>query len=88
MAEDHKTVILSIIATCISAFVLFLGTVVAAGGISIDLIKAYVLPLFISAMVLGIFATVLFARNSGKLPWLGPTEPAKEEKPSAPKSEA
>jgi hypothetical protein len=81
MAEDHKTVLLSIFATCVAGLLMFIGTVVVSGGISIDLIKGYVMPLFISAFTLAVFAGVLYARNKGKIPWLGPVERASAAKP-------
>jgi hypothetical protein len=84
MAEDHKTVLLSIMATIVAGLFMFIGTVVVSGGISIDLIKGYVLPLFISAFTLAVFAGVLYARNKGRIPWLGPVEPAKQMKEEPP----
>jgi hypothetical protein len=83
LAEDHKTVLLSIMATLVAAMILFVATVVISGGIAIDLVKGYVLPLVISAFTLAVFWSVLFARNKGKLPWLGVVEPAKDEKAPA-----
>ena len=86
MAEDHKTVLLSILATCLAGVILFIGTVLVSGGISTDLIRGYVLPLFISAFTLAVFAGVLYARNKGKIPFLGPAEPAKKETSTASQS--
>jgi hypothetical protein len=80
LADDHKTVILSILATLGAALIVFVATVVVSGGISVDLVRGYVLPLVISAFTLSIFAGVLFARNKGKIPWLAPEEPTKDEK--------
>jgi hypothetical protein len=82
LAEDHKTVLLSILATLVAALILFVATIIVSGGISIDMVRGYVLPLVISAFTLSIFAGVLFARNKGKLPWLAPDEPPKDEKAS------
>ena len=79
MADEHKTVLLSILATVVAGSLLFLATVAVGGGISIDLIRGYVLPLFISAFTLTIFWAILYARNKGLLPWLLP-EVQKEEK--------
>jgi hypothetical protein len=89
LAEDHKTVVLSILATLLAALILLVATIAISGGITIELVKAYVLPLVISAFTLSVFAGVLFARNKGKLPWLAPTEPSKDEKaPETSKSTA
>ena len=86
MGDEHKTVLLSILGTVISACLLFVATVAIAGGISVDLVKSYVLPLFMSAFTLTVFWVILFARHKGKLPFLPETEPPKDEKAStAPK---
>lgn len=84
MAQDHKTVLLSIFATLLAAAIVFVATIVISGGIEVDLIKGYVLPLVLSAFTLAIFAGVLFATNKGKIPGFGDTEPAKEEKTTKP----
>jgi hypothetical protein len=79
LADDHKTVLLSILATLVAACLLFVGTVAIAGGVSVGLFKSYVLPLFMSAFTLAIFWVFLFARNKGKLPILAETAPRKDE---------
>jgi fatty acid desaturase len=55
LADDHKTVLLSIMATTVTGIVLFLATIVASGGVSIAMFVKWVLPVFISALSLGIF---------------------------------
>lgn len=74
MADERRTVLLSIFATVLAALVIFIASVAFAGGISIDLVKSYVLPLFVSAFTLLVFWGVLYAHQSGKLPWFGPAE--------------
>ena len=81
LADEHKTVMLSILATVVAGILLFVVTIAIAGGISITLFKSYVLPLFMSAFTLAIFWAFLFARHKGKLPILAETETTKEEKP-------
>jgi len=90
LADEHKTVLLSILATIVAACLLFVTTVAIAGGVSVALFKSYVLPLFMSAFTLAIFWVFLFARNKGKLPMLlAETAPPKDEKAStAPESTA
>jgi hypothetical protein len=80
LAEDHKTVLLSIFATLLAALVVLVVTIVISGGIQITLIKSYVLPLVLSAFTLAVFAGVLVAHNKGMIPGFDPSEPAKEEK--------
>ncbi len=70
LADDHKTVLLSIMATVTTGIILFIATIVISGTVSLDLFVKWVLPLFIAALSLGIFFIVLYARNKGKLPWL------------------
>ncbi|MDA4135564.1 MAG: hypothetical protein OK449_01020 [Thaumarchaeota archaeon] len=79
MANEHKTVLLSMLATVLAGGLLFLVTVVSAGGISITLFKAYVLPFLMSAFTLSIFWVFLFVRHKGKLPVFDEAEPATEE---------
>ena len=87
LADEHKAVLLSILATVLSAALIFLITVADDGGISITLFKAYVLPLFMSAFTLAIFWGFLFARHKGKLPFLTENEPPEDKKaPTAPKT--
>ena len=87
LGDEHKTVLLSILATVLAGVVIFIVTIAVAGGISISLLKSYVLPLFMSAFTLSIFWGFLFARHKGKLSILAETEPPKDEKAStAPKS--
>jgi len=89
LADDHKTVLLSILATLVAACLLFVTTVAIAGGVSMALFKSYVLPLFMSAFTLAIFWVFLFARNRGKLPMLAEKAPRRDEKAStAPESTA
>lgn len=83
MAQDHKIVLLSIFATLLAAVIVFAATVVISGGVEIDLIKGYVLPLVLSAFTLAIFAGVLFATNKGKIPGFGSPEAQKEANDSA-----
>ena len=85
MADEHKTVLLSIFATLLAALVIFAATVVVSGGIAIDLVKGYVLPLVVSAFTLAVFAGVLFARSKGMIPGFRP-EPPNEQKAEASES--
>jgi hypothetical protein len=87
LADEHKTVLLSIFATVLAGFIIFLATVAISGGISISLIKGYVLPLFISAFTLAVFAGVLFARNKGMIPGMAQSEPPLKE-PKEPEKSA
>ena len=80
MADDHKTVLLSILATLLAAVILFAATTIISGGIDVNLVKGYVLPLVVSSFTLAVFAGVLFARNKGKIPGFRPTDPPKDEK--------
>jgi len=85
LADEHKTVILSIFATLLAAVVIFVVTVVAGGGVSETLFKAYVLPLIVTAFSLSVFAGVLFARERGMIPGFEPeTKVQKEEEAQAP----
>jgi hypothetical protein len=67
------------LATILAGGLLFLITVVSAGGISIDLFKSYVLPFLMSAFTLSIFWVFLFVRHKGKLPAFDEAEPPKDE---------
>lgn len=84
MGNEHKTVLLSIIATLAAAAMLFVITFAINGGFSLTLFKSYVLPLFMSAFTLTIFWAFLFARYKGKIPQLSEEEPPKEGKAPAP----
>jgi hypothetical protein len=88
LADEHKTVLLSIIATVLAAILVLIITIGIAGGISISLIKGYVVPLFMSAFTLSIFWGFLFARQKGKLPFLTESEAQKEDKPAPASSNA
>jgi hypothetical protein len=88
LAEDHKTVLLSIFATLLAALIMFVVTIIVSGGIAIDLVRGYVMPLIISAFTLAVFWSVLFARHKGKLPWLGASESEKDEKAPTPQKSA
>lgn len=79
LAQDHKVVFVSIFSTLLAALVIFIATVVVSGGIALDLVKAYVLPLVISSFTLLVFGTVLFARSKGMLAFLGTDEKVKEQ---------
>jgi len=68
LGDEHKTVMVSIIATVIAAFLVFLVTVAVAGGVSRTLFMSYVLPLLMSAFTLSVFFAFLFARHRGMLP--------------------
>ena len=70
MGDEHKTVLLSILGTVLSAVLILLVTVAISGGFSSTLFLSYVLPLFMSAFTLLVFWTILFARHKGKLPFL------------------
>jgi len=86
LADEHETVMLSIVATVLAGVVIFIITIPIAGGVSISLFEGYVLPIFMSAFTLAIFWIFLFARHKGKLPILaGTTPPKKEEASMAPK---
>jgi ABC-type sugar transport system permease subunit len=79
LGDEHKTVMISIIATIVAAFLLFLVTIAVAGGVSTTLFMSYVLPLLMSAFTLSVFWAFLFARHKGILPILAEEE-AKAEK--------
>jgi hypothetical protein len=72
--DEHKTVLLSILATLLAAVGILAVTVLFSGGISIVLIQAYVLPLIVSSFALAVFALMLFARKKGKMPGFPPDE--------------
>jgi hypothetical protein len=72
--DEHKTVLLSILATLLAAAGTLVATVVVAGGLSAYLIEAYVLPLIVTAFSLGVFAVMLFAHKKGKMPGFPPDE--------------
>ena len=63
MADDHRVVLISILSTLIAALIIFVTTVAISGGVALDLVRAYVLPLVISAFTLGVFWFVLFFTN-------------------------
>jgi hypothetical protein len=81
LAEDHRIVLLSIFSTLVAAVVVLIVTVAVSGGVTVALVKSYVLPLVISAFTLAVFWGVLFANSKGKLPFLGLQE-TKNEKPA------
>jgi hypothetical protein len=83
LGDEHKTVLLSILGTVLSAIAIWVITIAVNGGFSVTLFKSYVLPLFMSAFTLAIFWGILFARHKGKLPFLPETEPPKDDKPTA-----
>ncbi len=78
-AEEHKTVLLSILGTVLAGVLLFVITIAISGGVSVSLFKSYVLPLFLSAFTLSVFWSILFARYKGKLPILQPEADEAEE---------
>ena len=82
MAEDHRTILLSILATAIAGTALLVLTIAISGKVDIVLIQGYVLPLFISAFTLSVYWIIVFARHKGRFSFLGPAEAAKEEKPA------
>jgi hypothetical protein len=82
MGDEHKTVLLSILATLFAAVVILAVTVVVAGGWSVRLVESYVLPLLVTAFSLSIFAGVLFARNKGLIPGF-PADVPKDNRPAA-----
>jgi len=79
LGDEHKTVMLSIIATVVAAVLIFLVTIGISGGVSDALFKSYVLPLFMSAFTLSVFWVLLFARHKGKIPQLLAETAAKDE---------
>jgi len=83
LAEDHRTILLSILATALAGGTLLVLTIVISGRIDLLLIQGYVLPLFISAFTLSVYWIILFARHKGRFGFLGPAETAKEEKPAS-----
>ncbi len=85
MADEHKTALISLIATIFAGFVLFLVTIAIARGFSSSLVLAYVVPIFMSAFTLLIFWAILFARHKGVLPILQEAE-SKEVKTEVPKT--
>ena len=60
LADDRKVVMMSIVSTLIAAVFILVATVAVSGGLAVDLVRAYVLPLVISAFTLGVFWSVLF----------------------------
>jgi hypothetical protein len=70
VADEHKTVALSILATVTTTAIIFLATIVVSGGFSEDLFLKYVFPMLIATLSLTVFFVIVFARNKGKLPWL------------------
>ena len=70
MADEHKTVALSILATVITTIIILLGTIVESGGFSEDLFFKYVFPMLIATLSLTIFFVIVFAKDKGKLRWL------------------
>jgi hypothetical protein len=82
LAEDHRTILLSILATALAGSTLLVLTIAISGKIDLLLIQGYVLPLFISAFTLSVYWIILFARHKGRFGFLGPLDPAKEEKPA------
>jgi fatty acid desaturase len=86
LGDEHKTVMLSIMATVVAAVILFVGTIAIAGGVDVTLVKSYVLPLFMSAFTLTVFWAFLFARHKGMLPMLGEEEQKDQKAPTASKS--
>ena len=90
MAEDHRAILLSILATALAGTGLLIITIAVSGGVSLILIKGYVLPLYISAFTLSIYWIILFSRSKGKFPWLGPVDShtaLKESMESAPRAD-
>ena len=71
LGQEHKTVLLSIFSTLIAALLVFIATVAVSGGIHLNLVEAYVLPLIMSSFTLLVFAGILFARSKGMLGFLG-----------------
>jgi hypothetical protein len=82
LGDEHKTVLLSILATLFAAVVILAVTVALAGGLSVKLVESYVLPLLVTAFSLSIFAGVLFARSKGLLPGF-PADDQKDNRPAA-----
>lgn len=82
MGNEHKTVMLSIIATVSAAVLMFIITVAVAGGVSATLFKSYVLPMFMSAFTLTVFWIFLYARYKGKIPQLSEDEASKGKGPA------
>lgn len=80
LGEEHKTVMVSILATVVAAIVLLIVTVAVAGHFSTSLFESYVLPLFMSAFTLLVFWAFLFARHKGKLSLLAEEERKEERK--------
>ncbi len=88
MAGEHKTVVLSIFGTLLSALILFVTTIAISGRIDMTYVEAYVFPLVLSAFTLAVFAGVLFAREKGAIPGFEPTDSQKDQKPpDKPKAE-
>jgi hypothetical protein len=83
LGDEHKTVLLSILATLFAAVVILGVTVAVAGGWSLKLFESYVLPLLVTAFSLSIFAGVLFARSKGMIPGFPADAPKDSNKPAA-----
>jgi hypothetical protein len=64
VADDQKVVMYSILSTLLAATVIFGVTVGVSGGVAFDLVRAYVLPLVISAFTLFVFLVVLFLASN------------------------
>ena len=67
LADDRKVVMLSITSTLIAAVFILAATVAVSGGIASDLVRAYVLPLVISAFTLLVFWGVLTVASRSKM---------------------
>ena len=66
MTDEHRVVLISILSTLVAAVIIFAVSVALSGGISIDLVRGYVLPLIISAFTLSVFWCVLYVTNRTK----------------------
>ncbi|MDG6902480.1 MAG: hypothetical protein JRM80_11065 [Nitrososphaerota archaeon] len=83
MAEEHETVLLSILATLVAGVLMLLGTVAVTGTMSVELFEIYVLPLLMSALALVLFWALLFARHLGRLPLLTRKRAKEGDQPTA-----
>ena len=73
MADEHRVVLISILSTLVAAVIILAVSVALSGGIAIDLVRAYVLPLVISAFTLSVFWCVLYLTSRTKVSKASPT---------------
>ncbi|HEY6282840.1 MAG TPA: hypothetical protein VIW22_02845 [Nitrososphaerales archaeon] len=73
MADEHRVVFISILSTLVAAVIIFAVSVALSGGIAIDFVRGYVLPLIISPFTLSVFWCVLYVTSRTKASKASPT---------------